>query len=105
MPTLSTCRAAGPTTCTRQSRVPWSGTQSCRFLRTADCSPAARRRDDPRREVPGFPGWKPGFNFLPGATIIPHFDEIPGPMIGSLHVLAGKAGAQSRPDARDPARA
>ena len=38
----------------------------------------------------GFPGWKPGFNFLPGATIIPHFDEIPGPMIGSLHVLAGK---------------
>ena len=38
----------------------------------------------------GFPGWKPGFAFLPGATIIPHFDEIPGAMIGSLHRVAGK---------------
>ena len=25
----------------------------------------------------GFPGWKPGFGFLPGITIMPHFDEIP----------------------------
>ena len=25
----------------------------------------------------GFPGWKPGFSFLPGITIMPHFDEIP----------------------------
>ena len=25
----------------------------------------------------GFPGWKPGFSLLPGATIIPHYDEIP----------------------------
>ncbi len=24
----------------------------------------------------GFPGWKQGFNFLPGTTIVPHFDEI-----------------------------
>ena len=38
----------------------------------------------------GFPGWKPGFGFLPGATIIPHFDEIPGAMIGALHRVAGK---------------
>ena len=38
----------------------------------------------------GFPGWKPGFNFLPGATILPHFDEIPHAMIKSMRVLAGK---------------
>ena len=25
----------------------------------------------------GFPAWKPGFNFLPKMTIIPHYDEIP----------------------------
>lgn len=38
----------------------------------------------------GFPGWKPGFNFLPGVTIIPHFDEIPGTLLKSLRLLAGK---------------
>ena len=38
----------------------------------------------------GFPGWKPGFNFLPGATILPHFDEIPQAMIRSLRALTGK---------------
>ena len=32
----------------------------------------------------GFPGWKRGFGFLPGATILPHFDEIPQAMIRSL---------------------
>jgi cyanophycinase len=32
----------------------------------------------------GFPGWKTGFNFLPGMTIIPHFDEIPAMMIQSF---------------------
>ncbi len=32
----------------------------------------------------GFPGWKSGFNFLPGATIIPHYDEIPQAMIRSM---------------------
>jgi cyanophycinase len=38
----------------------------------------------------GFPGWKPGFNLLPGATIIPHYDEIPQTMIKSMRVLTGK---------------
>ena len=38
----------------------------------------------------GFPGWKHGFNFLPGATILPHFDEIPLAMIRSLRTLTGK---------------
>jgi cyanophycinase len=35
----------------------------------------------------GFPGWKQGFNFLPGVTVIPHFDEIPESIIKPLHVL------------------
>ena len=34
----------------------------------------------------GFPGWKSGFNFLPGATVIPHFDEIPQSIIKPLHL-------------------
>jgi cyanophycinase len=35
----------------------------------------------------GFPGWKSGFNFLPGVTVIPHFDEIPGSIIKPLHLM------------------
>ena len=35
----------------------------------------------------GFPGWKPGFNFLPGVTVIPHFDEIPQSIVKPLHLL------------------
>ena len=35
----------------------------------------------------GFPGWKQGFNFLPGVTVIPHFDEIPESIIKPLHHL------------------
>ncbi len=38
----------------------------------------------------GFPGWKPGFNFLPGATVIPHFDEIPEALLKSMRLLTGK---------------
>jgi len=38
----------------------------------------------------GFPGLKPAFALLPGAAIIPHFDEIPEAMIKSMHLLAGK---------------
>ena len=37
----------------------------------------------------GFPGWKPGFNFLPGMTIIPHFDEIPAAMLTPARLLLG----------------
>ena len=35
----------------------------------------------------GFPGWKQGFNFLPGVTVIPHFDEIPESIVKPLHHL------------------
>jgi cyanophycinase len=35
----------------------------------------------------GFPGWKQGFNFLPGMTVIPHFDEIPMSIIKPLHIM------------------
>lgn len=38
----------------------------------------------------GFPGLKTGFNFLPGVTIIPHFDEIPIYVIKSVQTLAGR---------------
>jgi cyanophycinase-like exopeptidase len=39
----------------------------------------------------GFPGWKSGFNLLPGAVILPHYDEIPRQMAGPMRRLAGKA--------------
>ena len=32
----------------------------------------------------GLPGWRTGFNFIPGVTILPHFDEIPQPRIQSI---------------------
>jgi len=38
----------------------------------------------------GFPGWKRGFAFLPGATVIPHFDEIPESMLRPMRLIAGK---------------
>jgi cyanophycinase len=38
----------------------------------------------------GFPGWNHGFGFLPGATILPHFDEISQAMIRSLRALTGR---------------
>jgi cyanophycinase len=38
----------------------------------------------------GFPGWKIGFNYLPGASVIPHFDEIPGSLLRIIHRLASK---------------
>lgn len=38
----------------------------------------------------GFPGWRTGFNFLPGATVVPHFDEIPSAMLHSVRLTADK---------------
>jgi cyanophycinase len=38
----------------------------------------------------GFPGWKTGFALVPGATIIPHFDEIPQSMLRPMRRLTGK---------------
>jgi cyanophycinase len=38
----------------------------------------------------GFPGWNSGFSLLPGVTVIPHFDEIPGAMTRSIRLLAAK---------------
>lgn len=37
--------------------------------------------------LPAFPGTKPAFGLLPGAVIIPHFDEIPKALIHSLRLL------------------
>ena len=38
----------------------------------------------------GFPGLKPGFNFLPRVAVIPHYDQFPGYVITSLRVMAGR---------------
>lgn len=38
----------------------------------------------------GFPGWRSGFSFLSGATIVPHFDEIPPAMLKSVWLTADK---------------
>lgn len=38
----------------------------------------------------GFPGLKPGFNFLSRVTVIPHYDQFPGSVITSLRVMAGR---------------
>jgi cyanophycinase len=37
--------------------------------------------------IPGFPGLKPAFGLVPGAVIMPHFDEIPGVMVNALRLL------------------
>jgi cyanophycinase len=39
--------------------------------------------------MPGFPGLKPAFGLLPGVVIMPHFDELPGAMVGTLQLLVG----------------
>ncbi len=36
------------------------------------------------------PGLKDGFNFLPGATVVPHFDEISDAFLSPIRALAGK---------------
>ena len=38
----------------------------------------------------GFPGSKRGFAFLPGATVVPHFEELPQHMLGVMRRIAGK---------------
>ena len=38
----------------------------------------------------GFPRLGAGFNFLPGVTVMPHFDEIPGAMTWITRLLAGR---------------
>jgi cyanophycinase len=38
----------------------------------------------------GFPGWNPGFDFLPGIAVIPHFNEIPKSFISSIRLFTGK---------------
>lgn len=39
----------------------------------------------------GFPGMKDGFDFVHGATVIPHFEEISRSMIQSVRLLTGKS--------------
>jgi cyanophycinase len=41
-------------------------------------------------KVFGFPGWKSGFNLLPGSTVIPHYDEIPRWLVNLLRLLVGR---------------
>lgn len=38
----------------------------------------------------GFPGWKDGFGYLSGVTIVPHFEEIPATMLQPIRLLAGR---------------
>ena len=38
----------------------------------------------------GFPGLKTGFNFLPGALVVPHFDEISEGFLTPMRLLASK---------------
>jgi cyanophycinase len=38
----------------------------------------------------GFPGLRNGFNFLPGATVVPHFDEISQAFLQPIRLAAGK---------------
>lgn len=39
----------------------------------------------------GFPGWQAGFGFLPGVTIVPHFEEIPEMMMKTIRLITQKA--------------
>lgn len=37
----------------------------------------------------GFPGWRKGFGLSAGMVVIPHFDEIPAPMISGIRLGLG----------------
>lgn len=41
-------------------------------------------------KIIGLPFSKPAFNLLPGAVVIPHYDEFPGRMLSLLRRLVGK---------------
>ena len=41
-------------------------------------------------KIIGFPISRPAFNLLPGAVVIPHYDEFPGRLLSLLRWLAGK---------------
>jgi cyanophycinase len=38
----------------------------------------------------GFPGLQPAFELVPGAVIVPHFDEIPAAFVKTVHFLAAR---------------
>ena len=38
----------------------------------------------------GLPGLKPGFDFISGVTVVPHYDQFPGYVIKSIRVMAGR---------------
>jgi cyanophycinase-like exopeptidase len=44
------------------------------------------------RWIPGFPRWQRAFDLLPGAVVVPHFDEIPSWMVGLIHVWLARRG-------------
>ena len=39
----------------------------------------------------GFPGKKSGFGLLPGVTVVPHFDEIPGALVSGVRLMLGRS--------------
>lgn len=53
----------------------------------AGCSAGAMIQGE---KIWGFPGLKPGFNFLPGTIIIPHFDEISENVVRPVRLMLGK---------------
>lgn len=38
----------------------------------------------------GFPGLQPAFELIPGAVIVPHFDEIPAAFVKAVHFLVAR---------------
>jgi len=70
------------------SRV-WEAITACleRGGLLAGCSAGAMVLGE---RILGLPGGRPGFNFLPEAVIMPHFDEIPG-LLGSAARLLSTA--------------
>ena len=42
-------------------------------------------------KILGFPFLKPGFDFLPGSLVMPHYDELSKNLRGLVHLLAGRA--------------
>jgi cyanophycinase len=42
--------------------------------------------------IPGFPGWQRAFNLLPGAVVVPHYDEVPSWLGRGLRLWIGRRG-------------
>jgi cyanophycinase len=40
--------------------------------------------------IPGLARWQTGFGLIPGAVIVPHFDEIPSSFLSGIKLMAGR---------------